>query len=262
MKSIFKSFLSLLFLTLIMLTSTQCKKAKDGVITKFLEVEAEKTNKEYPKVLNASIRIDSCKALPGKVFENYYTLFFLNAENFDIEYFENSNKINLVSVIQKTEGLEKYRSYGVTFSYVYKDEQGNTLGKIMITEADYNRPAEEIEDELKKTLTEDNFEKNILNAMNSMKSQMPIVLSEEITLTDCYYSNKTLFYTYQLTTIDKANFDSITYKSVKYPEIKTQARNNEEMKTGLNRGFNYQYIYSDKNDKYLCTIRIEPDILD
>jgi len=245
-----------------MLTSIQCKDAKDTVITKFLEVEAAKTNKAYPKMITSTIRIDSCKALPGKVFENYYTLLLLGAESFDRENFEKSTRINLISTIQKTDALEKYRSYGVTFSYVYMDEKGNLLGQVQVTEEDYNRPAEEIEGELKNTLTDENFEKGILNAVNSMKSQMPIILSDEIVLTDCYYTNKALVYTYQLNNIEKASFDSITYKSIKYPEIKIQVKDNQEMLTGLNRGISYHFRYHDMDDKYLCTIDVTTDILD
>lgn len=236
---------------------TQCKDVKDAAITKKLELEAEKYNKQCPMQINPAIRIDSCKAISPKTLKYFITMLYVNAAEFNVSEFERLTKPGVVYNIQKANDLKEIRENDVTFVYAYSDDKGKLLGEITITSEDYNKPIDETNKGDVASMSEKDINSLLQNSAAGLKQHLPLKIDAYTELIECdVLSEKTLQYKYILKNVSVAEFDSVAFKSDKTSAIAASLKNAPETKEILNAGGTFLYIYKDKDEKYLCQISI------
>lgn len=101
---------------------------------------ADDTNKKLPMMVDSETRWDNVSVHPGKIYQYNYTLIKVVKENFDIHNFEENQKTKFLSGIEqmsKDPGFKFFRNNNVTFSYSYRDKNGDQLLKLLFGPNDY-----------------------------------------------------------------------------------------------------------------------------
>lgn len=241
----------------IFISFTQCKDVKDAAITKFLELEAEKTNKQCPMQINAAVRIDSCKALAPKTLKYFITMLYVNAADFNVSDFERLTKPGIVYNIQTTDDLKKARDNDITFVYAYNDDKGKLLGEITVTSIDYNKPIDGANKGDMASMSDEDLNYLLKNTISGLKGHLPMQVDEYTELIDCdVLPEKTLQYIYVFKNVSVAQFDSVAFKADQVPAITETLKNAPETKEILDAGGTFLYIYKDRDEKYLCQINV------
>ena len=235
---------------------TQCGDAKDAVVTKLLEVQAQAVNAQCPIQLNSAMRMDSCQVLPQKTLKFFYTIALVDAADFNAADFERMTKPGLVYNIQTNEELKQAREYEVVFMYVYMDDKGKTLGEISVTAEDYNKPVDESNKGDIASASEEDVENTLKSVVAGMKSRLPMAVADGVDLVECQALGKVLEYTYQIKNQSVAKFDSTAFKTTTKNASVQMLGSNPQVMAMMEKGIVYSYIYKDKNGKYLCRIDI------
>lgn len=235
----------------------QCKDIKDAAITKLLEQEVEKVNKQCPIQLNSAVRMDSCKVMPQKTLKFFATVLYINSADFSPADYERLNKPAIVYGIQTAEDMKQLRENDVTFIYNYNDGNGKFLSEITITSEDYNKPIDETNKGDMASMSEKDIDYVLQNSISGLKEHLPLKVDEYTELVDCnVLPEKTLQYIYILKNVSVAQFDSVAFKANQVPIITGALKNASETKEILGAGGTFHYIYKDRDEKYLCQISI------
>ncbi|MFT4224113.1 hypothetical protein [Dysgonomonas sp.] len=236
---------------------TQCKDVKEAAITKKLEQEAEKFNKQCPIQANAAVRIDSCKAIPPKTLKYFITMLYVNAADFNVTDFERLTKPGIVYNIQNADDLKEARENNVTFIYAYNDNKRKLIGEITVTSEDYNKPIDEMNKGDMASMSDEDINYLLQNTISGLKEHLPMQVDEYTELIDCkVLPEKTLQYIYIFKNVSVAQFDSVAFKANQVPAITGTLKNASETKEILNAGGTFLYIYKDRDERYLCQISI------
>lgn len=94
---------------------------------------ANDINVRCPMLLDSATRLDNVVALPGKTFQYNYTLLNVEAEQANPESMKAYITPRILQNIKTNPDLEQQRQNKVTMSYLYKDKQGTSLFKVVIT---------------------------------------------------------------------------------------------------------------------------------
>lgn len=252
-----KKILLLLSVMTILISFTQCKDVKDAAITKILELEAEKVNKECPIQLNAAVRMDSCKVLPQKTLKFFATVLYINSADFNPADYERLTKPAIVYGIQTSDEMKQLRENDITFIYNYKDSKGKFLSEITVTSEDYNKPIDETNKGNMASMPDEDIDYILQNSASGLKEHLPLKIDAYTELIDCsVLPGKVLQYTYILKQESIAQFDSVAFKANQVPTLRTTLKNTNETKEILDAGGTFLYIYKDRDEKYLCQISV------
>lgn len=220
-----------------------------------LEKIAQNINAHCPIIIDQTIRIDSCQALPNNVLEYNYTILFIDATRINRHEFKDEMRNTLLYNLQNNSDMKNLIDNEVTLIYSCKDENGKSLGNLTLSPEDYKEPIEK-----PRSLTESNVETVLDEMVKKTKEQLPLFIEDSgISLINCRTYDKTLEYTTKLLNEDAARFDSIYFKSTNTPIVIDTLRHNPDMKYLSENGVSIRYEYLDKNNKYLSTITILPE---
>ena len=101
---------------------------------------ANDTNRKLPTMVDNATRLENVSVHTGKVYQYNFTLINVEKRNFDSYSFKNNQKSKLVSEIRqmsKKSGFDFFVDNNVTFSYSYKDNNGDFLLSILVKPSDY-----------------------------------------------------------------------------------------------------------------------------
>lgn len=236
---------------------SSCKDVKDAAITKLLETQAERINKNCPIQLNAAVRVDSCKVLPKKTLKTYATILYVNAADFDAKDFERLTKPALVYSIQTSKDLKEARENEIAFIYSYNDDKGKSLGEITIISEDYNKPIDNSNKGDVASMKDEDINSILEKSISGMQDRLPMSIGNDIDLVDCeVLPGKILKYTYVIKNQSLASTDTTAMKVQSKTASIQMLKNTKEAKDLIDAGVTYLYIYKDKDEKHLCQIDI------
>lgn len=101
---------------------------------------ANDTNRQLPTMVDNATRLENVSIHTGKVYQYNFTLVNVVKGNFDNYNFKKNQKPKLVSGVRqmsKKTGFDFFANNNVTFSYSYKDKNGNFLLNILVKPSDY-----------------------------------------------------------------------------------------------------------------------------
>lgn len=225
---------------------------------KELEEKAQEINQQCPIIVDQTIRLDSCEILSDNTLQYNYTFLFIDATKIDINEFQTEMKNVLLYNLQNNKDLKRLTRLGVNFSYSCQDENNVPMGHLLITPDDYKNPLEKPV-LFEKYSNQNKLEKILKELVKKTKQQLPLFTEGSgISLEDCKTYDKTLEYTTKLLNEDITRFDSIYFKTNNTPIVIDTLKHNPEMKFLSENEVTIRYEYLDKNNKYLCSIIIEP----
>lgn len=234
---------------------TQCIDAKDTVVTKLMEVEAEKLNAECPIQLNEVTRLDSCKVEDKMRFVTYLTVSFIDGGVLNVEDFTRISKPGLVHAVQTNENLDPVRKAGVVFIYSYRDTSGKIFGNIEITPEDYNKPINEGDKASASSLQGEDLTLLLKSTASGFQQSLPLTIDEMTTLENCIFiAPRTLFYEYTLSL--KKSDAGEDFASYLKQEVMASMTASKELSDMLSVGVIFSYKYNDKDGVEICTINI------
>lgn len=102
-----------------------------------LRCEASVVNCTAPNMVDEITRLDSSRALPGKIFETNYTLITYEKAKLNAEKFTELLKPSLIDNIKENADLKSFREHKAVISYKYYDKNGELITNISITPNDY-----------------------------------------------------------------------------------------------------------------------------
>lgn len=252
MKNISKQILPLIIVAAILLLFTQCT----DKVQKAIENNAKELNGQCPLEVDEITRLDSCSPLPHTLKYNY-TLKLNTVETMDTNIYKERLTPALLYKIQTNNLLNDLKKNKVSFIYSYKDKNGRQVANITILPDDYNKAPVAP----KNTLEGNDLTSSLQQIVDEQKRMLPADFPDQaISMTDCrLLPPATLSYTYKLTDKVAEGFDSVQFKQTSretiIPNLKQSAQNLVEKEVTI------QYVYTDKNDKYLCTLTFRPEEL-
>lgn len=253
-----KQKLAIFFFIFMSFAFTQCKDAKDTVVTKLLEAEAEKVNAQCPIQLDEVTRLDSCRVEGKMRLVTYVTVSYVDGKMFDLEDYARMVKPSLVYAIQTNKEVDLVKKAGVVFVYLYRDNSGKLFGNIEITPDDYNQQINEDNKELLSSMGEDDLTLLLESTAAGIQQALPIAIDEITTLQNCsFVSPKTLSYEYILA-MKKSDIDTDFTSNMKRELIKGIG-DDENIMNMLNAGVIFSYKYSDETGVDICTIEVTKD---
>lgn len=131
MKKLTKFSFSLVAILSISLLFVQCKDAKDAVVTKYLEGQAEQLNKQFPLDMGG-MTMEKCTVEKNNTLKLFITI-NSDAEEFDAE----TLKANGIQSIKNTPEAKQSQQLGISYAYEYKNASGKVIGEVTITPEDY-----------------------------------------------------------------------------------------------------------------------------
>ena len=90
-------------------------------------------NQRCPLMMDAATRLDNVMAIPGKTFQYNITLMNVEVEHANLESMKSFITPRIIENIKTNPDLEQQRQNKVTMSYLYKDKQGTSMFKVVIT---------------------------------------------------------------------------------------------------------------------------------
>lgn len=261
MKTHKQSFVIFMVAFFVIFSLSQCKDAKDTVVTKLMEVEAEKLNAECPIQLNEVTRLDSCK-IEGKMrFVIYLTVSFIDGGMLSVEDFTRISKPGLVHAVQTNKDLDPVRKAGVVFVYSYRDTSGKLFGNIEITPEDYNQPINEDNKASASSLQGEDLALLLKSTASGFQQSLPMIIDEMTTLESCtFVAPRTLFYEYTLSM--KKSDGGADFASYLKQEVMASMTASKELSDMLSAGVVFSYKYNDKDGVEICTINITEEDFD
>ena len=131
MKKLTKFSFSLVAILSISLLFVQCKDAKDAVVTKYLEGQAEQLNKQFPLDMGG-MTMEKCTVEKNKTLKLFITI-NSEVEEFDAE----AEKSSAIQAMKSNPEAKQSRELGVSYAYEYKNASGKVIGEVIITPEDY-----------------------------------------------------------------------------------------------------------------------------
>ena len=116
----------------LLLNLTFCKPQTDKIDKALTEV-AEELNRVSPFMVDDETRLDSSSVLPGKVFQYAYSLVNYERDSIDIEVFLSHMEPVILHNVKTNPELKSFREQNVTIIYLYKDKNGEQIGKITVS---------------------------------------------------------------------------------------------------------------------------------
>jgi len=98
---------------------------------------ASELNESCPIMIDQDTRLDNAVVLPDNIFQFNYTLVNQTKSDIDIEQFTSRMTPKVTNSVKTNPNLEAYRDNSVTMSYYYKDQDGEFIVKISVTQEDY-----------------------------------------------------------------------------------------------------------------------------
>jgi len=90
-------------------------------------------NQRCPLMMDAATRLDNVVAIPGKTFQYNITLLNVDVEHVVPDSMKAFITPRIIKNIKTNPDLEQQRQNQVTMSYLYKDKQGTSMFKVVIT---------------------------------------------------------------------------------------------------------------------------------
>lgn len=255
MKTRKQSFFTLLISFVGIFCFTQCKDAKETVVTKLLTAEAKKLNDQCPIQINEFVRIDSAKVEDGMKFVTYATIIYMDANSLSMDDFVRISKPDIVYAIQTKKELDPVRALGVIFIYSYTDINGKLLGEITIAPEDYNQPIKESAARGMSALKEGDLSLLLNSVVSGLKQALPMEVDEITVLEECnLIPPSTLEYVYSLK-MKKAevnpNFDE-EMKALLIEEL----RSDVDIFSMIEAGVTLVYKYKDEAGQEISVLNI------
>ncbi|WP_029904711.1 type II secretion system pilot lipoprotein GspS-beta [Prevotella sp. 10(H)] len=130
MKNLSKTTFSIIAILFVSMCFIQCKDAKDAAVTKYLELQAEQLNKQFPMNMGA-MTMEKC-TIEGKTIKLFVTI------NSDVETFDaEAGKTAAVQSIKNSPEAKQSQEFGISYAYEYKNASGKVIGEINISPEDY-----------------------------------------------------------------------------------------------------------------------------
>lgn len=98
---------------------------------------ASEINKSCPVMVDSETRLDNTIALPGKVFQYYYTLINYEKSQIDTLKMKSIIEPTIVNFVKTNPQLKYQRDNNWTLSYYYKDKNGSYTFSVLVTPAEY-----------------------------------------------------------------------------------------------------------------------------
>jgi hypothetical protein len=233
-----------------------------NVAQKFLELTAEKYNKQCPMQINEFVRIDKCEAAPDLTLNYSMTILSLDGtENgeFQQESIKKAGKNNIIRELQKSPEFAKIKKLGIKYRYFYSDPKGKYLYDILITPDDYNNALPENVDEaiVEGLIASTKFE------VQSMQKHLPTDMGNGVSMTAVRFieNERTNEYTATLTgeleKTAKADIDAYAYNT--RLGLINSLKNNTAVLLHFTHGFTFRYIYNDSKGNHLFSVDITED---
>ncbi len=118
-------------------SETYKEEAKPADYQLQLRCEASVVNCTAPNMLDEITRLDSSRALPGKIFETDYTIITMEKSKMNAEKFAENMRPSLLENIKENNDLKRFREHKVIVNYNYYDKNGELITNISITPNDY-----------------------------------------------------------------------------------------------------------------------------
>jgi hypothetical protein len=118
-----------------LLQSYVIKKKPD--MEKQLLAIANEVNKGCPVMIDKTTRFDNVVVMPGNVFQYRYTLTDAARDRINTNDLIKYVRPNVIENIRKTDELKFQRDNNITFSYYYKDYQGEYVTDFSVTPVEY-----------------------------------------------------------------------------------------------------------------------------
>ncbi len=251
MKTYLNRFYLLLLPIVISLFFVQCNGDKTNLILKQIAIE---TNKLCPILVDEITVLDSCEALPNKVFRYNYTVDTDSMPETNMAIFELSLRKQAIHNAQNATdvGTKNIMALKSNIKQRYFDNRGRIILEYTITPEEYNK---------KPDMQSDEYVYNeIREIVDASKSELPIIDDLEVlTKVESVYP-RTLVYNFTRTSsVKPASFDSIEFKENERVIITENIKSNIFSSLLKDANISYKYKFTDKNNEYLCTLDISPE---
>jgi hypothetical protein len=118
-----------------------------GMLDKVMLKAAEEINKNCPIMVDSETRLDNAMALPGKKLVYYYTMINYAKEELDVDIFAENMTPTIINAVSSNNEMAFLREKEVTFSYQYKDKNGEFFWTLDVTPDMYNNPRKYLPDD-------------------------------------------------------------------------------------------------------------------
>lgn len=250
-----KTFLNRFYLPLLLIAIglffVQCNGDKTNLILKQIAIE---TNKLCPMQMDEVTVLDSCEALPNKVFRYNYTIDTDSMPEINMAILELSlRKQAIQNALNATDvGTKNIIALKTSIKQRYFDNRSRIVLEYTITPEEYIKKPDMQSDEY--------VHNEIKKIVDASKSELPVIDDlEELTAVEIFYP-KTLVYHFKRTDFVKpASFDSIEFKANEKATIAKTIKSNIFSTLLKDANIAYKYRFTDKNQQYLCTLDISPE---
>ncbi|MDR0510122.1 MAG: hypothetical protein LBH06_03410 [Rikenellaceae bacterium] len=104
-----------------------------NMLDKALIKAAEELNKNCPFMVDSETRLDNAMALPDKKLVYFYTMVNYVKDEIDVDVFAESMTPTIINAVSTNTSMEFLRKQKVTFSYQYKDKNGEFFWTLDVT---------------------------------------------------------------------------------------------------------------------------------
>ena len=104
------------------------------------------------------------------------------------------------------------------------------------------------------------FDKMLVDAANEVNKNCPMVVDKETRLDNAVaLPNKCFQYNYTLVNLVKDSLDTSYIKEFLTPKAINALKTNPSLKPFRDNKVTMCYMYKDKNDQYVCSIKVKPE---
>ncbi|MCL1791273.1 MAG: hypothetical protein FWG40_07955 [Peptococcaceae bacterium] len=128
-----------LILTSIVILFTGCG-LETSIIDRTLSESAKQMNEKCPTMVDASTRLDSVEALPGKVIQYNYTMVNYTRDQLSedtLAEMQEFMEAQTLRNVQTTDGLKNLRDIDATFQYIFNSNDNQELISITLRPENY-----------------------------------------------------------------------------------------------------------------------------
>jgi hypothetical protein len=243
MKNLAQTTVRTIAVLLLSFIFVQCKKYSD--IIKFMELHAEKVNKQCPMSYGQYLTLDGCSVEENKTFKYSFTISDEVANKFIIT---DDMKPAFIRDIQNLPNFEQIAQYEISFLYSFYDSNKRFLSEIKITPEDYT-----VQNKIKDAA----ITKALEHRVGQIDNECPKNIGYGLTMNECTIDENWII-KYSFTVSNAAieqmkitdNIKSAIIQELKKAHLPISEQSNQ---------ISYIYSYYNTNKKLLGEIKITPE---
>lgn len=110
----------------------QCK---ESVTDKFIKAQVEEVNRQCPMKMGNGLTMERCEAAENKTLKYYISMSKSAAQQIT---FDDATKASMVASLKALPQFKQMKELGISYHYIYSDEDKNEVGEFKISPEDYN----------------------------------------------------------------------------------------------------------------------------